>query len=204
VPHESPTRRAFLIGLGSILGGSIAGGIAGGLLSPGAALARDSLPTSMQAEFLAKVAKYDRNFETRAGSLARVRILQRKGSGASEAAAGAFRQALKDVGSLAGVPLEASITDFSKAADLPAMVAGEGLCVLYVMPGLDDVLSAIASALQGIPILTVGADADDVPGGLALGFAQVEGKPKIVINLDVARAQQVDFSSSILKISDVV
>jgi hypothetical protein len=73
-----------------------------------------------------------------------------------------------------------------------------------MMPGLDAELTAIASALQGVPILTVGADADDVPGGLALGFALVEGKPKIVINLDVARAQQVDFSASLLKLSDVV
>ena len=97
-----------------------------------------------------------------------------------------------------------SIQSYKGASDLGGRVASEGLSVVYIMPGLHSAVSNIAAALSGQSVLSVAASPDDVLEGTALGFALEEGKPKILVNLEAAKAQGVDFRSALLKVARVV
>ncbi len=173
-------------------------------LLPRRAHAMDAVPSGLQAQLLAKVTKYDRNFKKTVGTTARVTLLQLAGNGASEAAAGKLRVALDEVGSLAGVPIDLGIRAFAGAQDLAAHVTGDHVGIVYVMPGLETEIKGIASALSGLSVLSVAASPSDVAEGIVLGFALQEGKPKILVNLVVAKAQNVDFSSALLNIATVI
>ena len=166
--------------------------------------AGDSLPVGMQAKLLSKVAKYDRNFAERAGERAQIRVAQRRGNGESEASAGRLVRSIDEVGVIAGLPLEVAILDYAGPGELASQVTDGKLAVVVFSPGFRDQLVLIAGALAGKSILTVAADADEVAIGAALGFALEEGKSKIIVNNAVAKAQQVDFSSSLLKIARVL
>jgi hypothetical protein len=73
------------------------------------------------------------------------------------------------------------------------------------MPGFSESeLAAIAEACAGISVLSVGALARYVERGTVLAFDLVGGKPKLLVNLTRARKQQVDLSSSVLKLMRVI
>ena len=122
----------------------------------------------------------------------------------SASRSGKLEHAIQTVGSLAGIPTTVSIQSYKGASDLGGRVASEGLSVVYIMPGLHSAVSNIAAALSGQSVLSVAASPDDVLEGTALGFALEEGKPKILVNLEAAKAQGVDFRSALLKVARVV
>jgi hypothetical protein len=61
-----------------------------------------SVPPAVQADLVAKLLPYDRNFETRAGPVVRTLVLVRGGSVRSRIAAEAFKSALSNLDRLGG------------------------------------------------------------------------------------------------------
>lgn len=80
----------------------------------------------------------------------------------------------------------------------------ESAAVLYVSTGLRREIPAIAEALTGLSILSVGADARYVPKGMVMGFDLVGGRPKILVHLEQAKAQNVKLRSSLLSLAEIV
>jgi hypothetical protein len=162
-----------------------------------------AVPADIQAELIAKLETYDRNFAARAGPVAHVLIVVRPGSSKSELSAADTRAALGRIDKLGGLPHQESVVPYAGADALAARCRSEQAAVVYVTPGFDDDVEAMRSALASVSVLTVGSTADYVPRGIVLGFELESGKPKIVINLEQAKAQSVNFPADLLRLMKV-
>jgi len=167
------------------------------------ARADEGVPLDLQAELLAKVAGYDRNFQARAGSEARVLLLSREGNAESSRASAHLSSALTRGGQVGGLPVALSASTYSSAPALREVVTSRKLAVVYLMPGFADAIDAIAGALDGADLLTATVAPELVPRGAVLGFDLVSGKPKLLCHLTQAKKQNVAFKAEVLKLMRV-
>lgn len=75
---------------------------------------------------------------------------------------------------------------------------------MFVAPGLDNDIEPIVKALGPPGVLTIAGSLSYVKRGVVLGFDLVSGRPKIVINLAMARQQRLDFQAALLRLARVV
>jgi uncharacterized protein DUF4154 len=164
-----------------------------------------AVPISLQVELLLKVASYDRNLKARAGDQVRIAVLIHQEDADSGRSAAQALKALADVEDIDGLPVERLIMTYTDAAALARQTNEGSLSILYVMPGFDDSeMASIAQALDGVSVLSAGALAKYTAQGVVLGFDLAGGKPKLLVNLERARRQHVELSSSVLKLMRVV
>src|SRR5262245_43830999 len=78
------------------------------------------VPIGLQAELLAKVAAYDKNFAERAGDRAKVVLLLKGGNADSNRAVAQMQTALGRVGPIAGLPHDEIV---HKYTDAPALAS---------------------------------------------------------------------------------
>jgi len=163
-----------------------------------------AVPIGLQAELVAKVAAYDRNFAARAGERVQVLLVTRAGDGESVRTAAHMESALKDMKEIGGLPHEETTVAYGGAKALADAVKARKVAIVYLTPGLGTELEAIRDALAGVSVLSVGAIADFVPKGAVLGFDLVSGRPKLVVNLTQAKKQDVAFKAEVLKLMRVI
>lgn len=163
-----------------------------------------AVPISLQAKLLAKLAAYDRNLQARAGGVVRVVIVKRGDDAESGAAAGHAQHAFGDIDAIGGLPHEEELIVYSGAAALALHCEKRRASVLYLMPGLSKEIESVREALAKLSILSACVLPDDVSRGVVVGFDQVSGKPKLLINLPQARRQQVEFGADVLRIATVI
>lgn len=163
-----------------------------------------AVPVPLQMELLLKVASYDKNLPARAPDVVRLLILVKPGStNGSHVAQLAARQLSGKA--LAGRTLEPSTQPFADAGALAQKVKEQRIAIVYLAPGFDaNELGAIAKALSGLSVLSVGALSRFVQAGTVLGFDLISGKPKLLIHQKRALAQGVEFSSQVLKLAKVI
>jgi hypothetical protein len=163
-----------------------------------------AVPVPLQMELLLKVASYDKNLPARAPDVVRLMLLVKPGStNGSHVAQLAARQLGGKA--LVGRSLELSIQSFSDAVSLAQKVKEQRTAIVYLAPGFDvSELGAIAKALNGLSVLSVGALSRFVQTGTVLGFDLIGGKPKLLIHQKRALAQGVEFSSQVLKLAKVI
>ncbi len=161
------------------------------------------VPAQVQAELLAKLASYDRNFGDRAGAKARVLLVVKSGDAKSKYFGASLKGALDNVAQIGGLPHEELQVTYEGGAQLAARCRAAKAAVVYVMPGLEGEIESIRSALKGVDVLSVSAVPENVPDGIVIGFELVSGKPKILVNLPQAREQNVSFKSDVLKLMKV-
>lgn len=161
------------------------------------------VPYSVQADLIAKVASFDRNFDGRAGSRALILIVQTPNDSESAAAAQELKTALSRVPSVGDRPHDEQIVTFSNASALSELVKGRKSAIVYLAPGFDKELPAIRNAFSNVSVLTVGATPSYVEGGIVLGFDLVSGRPKLLVNLSQAKKQSIDFPASVLRLMKV-
>jgi hypothetical protein len=136
-----------------------------------------SVPTGAQAELLAKLAGFDRNFAARAGGKAVVILAVMPKDSESMSAA---------------LEMKAALSRIPKVGDLPH----EEHIVVHSNPAIRDAFSSVNA-------LTVGGVPSYVPDGIVLGFDLVSGRPKLLVHLVQARKQQVAFPASVLNLMKV-
>jgi len=161
------------------------------------------VPFGVQADLIAKVASFDRNFAARSGARALVLVMQMPNDAESAAAALELKSALSRVPTVGDRPHEEQIVTYSSPAALAELVKVRKACIVYFGPGFAKELSVIRSSSSNTSLLTVGATPDYVEAGIVLGFDLVSGRPKLLINLEQARKQQVDFPASVLRLMKV-
>lgn len=160
------------------------------------------VPAAIQADVLAKLVRYDRNFAARAGQTVRV-VLVTKATVPSALSAAAMKSALEQLEVIGGLPHQQTIVQYAGAAALAKLCRDEHAAILYVTPDFETEVEALRAALTGVDVLTVSAVADYVPGGIVLGFELVSGKPKLVLNLSQAKQQNIDFKADVLTLMRV-
>lgn len=164
-----------------------------------------SVPVSLQMDLLLKVASYDKNLKQRAHDRVRVAVVLRQDDPDSGRSAAQALKALSEAEAIDGMPLDRLSTTYTDAATLARFIQEGNVAILYVTPGfLDSDIEAIAKALDGVSVLSAGALAKYTSSGLVLGFDLAGGKPKLIVNLGRAKRQNVELSSSVLKLMRVI
>jgi hypothetical protein len=172
---------------------------------PARAAAEDvRVPIELQAKLLAKVATFDRNMASRAGEKVVIVVARLPDDPESGRAAARLQLNLSQLRRITDKPVDVRTIDFANAADLARACKSAGAAIVYLTPGMQSALTNIASALDGMSILSVSAVAEHVTDGAVLAFGLSEGKPKILIHLGRAKRQNVDFKASILRLAQVV
>lgn len=161
------------------------------------------VPADVQAELLAKLAGYDRNFEARAGNEAVILLVVKPRNPQSSTSAAIMRSALGRLDRVGGVPHREQVVSYEDAGALAKLCRAQRASVVYLTPGFDDQLEPLGGVLSGIDVLSLAAVPDYVPRGVVLGFELVSGKPKIVLNLPQAKKQNVNFKADVLKLMKV-
>jgi len=163
------------------------------------------VPISLQVELMLKVAAYDKNLPHRSGERIRLVVLVKSHEADSVRSAAQALNALSATGDIAGVPLESSLLTFTDGAALTKLSNAGNLAILYVTPGFSKAeVESIATSLEGVSVLSVGALARYASQGTVLGFDLAGGKPKLLVHLGQAKKQNVELSSSVLKLMRVV
>ncbi len=175
-----------------------------GLCLPRSSFAQSMpVPTGAQAELLAKLAGFDRNFAARAGGKAVILLVTMPGQAESAKAALEMKAALSRLPTVGNLPHEELMLNFSNAAALAEQVRAKRAAIVYFGPGFDKQAAAIRDALTSLDVLSVGALPEYVPNGIVLGFDLVSGRPKLLIHVVQARKQNVAFPGSVLSLMKV-
>ncbi len=115
------------------------------------------VPVQLQAQLVSRLGTFDRNFKTRAGSLARVLVVRRAGNGESKSVGAIFARALVELGQVGGVPASVEEIDYPDPTTLATRCRTSQVALVYFSVGLEPEMRAVASALVGVDVLTVGA-----------------------------------------------
>jgi hypothetical protein len=135
--------------------------------------------------------------------VAHLLILTKAGNWQSGQAATELKSAFSQVPRLGGLPHEEAIVPYASADALAQRCRNEHIAVVYLTPGFDDDVEAIAGALSNGNVLTMSSDSGYVRKGVVLGVELASGKPKLSINLEQARRQNVNFTSDVLRLMNV-
>jgi len=164
------------------------------------------VPMDIQLPLLMKVLSADRELRARAGDELVIGVFYQERYRAS-------LSAMESILEVADRSLQAPLPDQTVRL-VPVPIDGEPnwrsliveleLDVCYVAPlravGVDGLLSATRStraiSCTGVP--------DYIEAGVAFGFDTRGGKPEIVINVDAAKAEGIDFSSQLLKLARII
>jgi hypothetical protein len=186
----------------ALLGAGLASGAAF-WLGPARAQSLE-VPVRLQAALLARVVEYDRSFAARAGARVLVFIVLRPGNADSERVGEQIRLELGALSQIGGLPHSEEIVPYGSAHKLAERVIQRAPAILYLSAGLGDEVSAIAQALDGISILSVGVSASYVSRRAVLGFDAASGRPQLLVHLGQARRQQISFRSELLKLARII
>lgn len=162
------------------------------------------VPLQLQAQLVSKLASFDRNFAARAGTLSRVIVLHKAGDADSTQVAVNMAKALVALREVGGVASEVVVAPFPGAAPLAETCRSKKITVVYFSTGLESDMDAIGKALAGVDVLTIGVTASLADRGVVVAFDLEEGRPKIVVHLARARAQNVSFKAELLKLARIV
>ncbi|MDP9034978.1 MAG: YfiR family protein [Myxococcota bacterium] len=168
------------------------------------ASADSGVPFGMQALLVSRLGTFDRNFKARARPVAKVLVLHRGGNSDSAFEGASLARALAELHEIGGVPANVEEAEYRDADALANRCRTDRLAVIYLTVGLESETARIANALTGVDVLTVGTTARHAENGAVVGFVLDEARPKIVLNLTRARAQNVDFKAEVLKLSRIV
>jgi hypothetical protein len=162
-----------------------------------------SVPIGLQSALIGKVAAFDRAFQARSKGTARLIVVHKVG-GDSARVGHQIAKALDEMSEIAGLPKSVETREWESAAVVAALVRERPTALVYLSLGLEDDAPAIAGALAGLEVLTVGATGALAERGACVGFELEEGKPKLYVNLRVAKAQKVDFRAELLRLVKLV
>jgi hypothetical protein len=162
------------------------------------------VPLSLQVRLLSHLGSYDRNFKNRAGAVANVLVVYRKGDADSAFEQTSLIGALGGLHDIGGVPIHVDNAEFTDAESLVKRCHKEHVAVLYLTVGLEGDMQRLTAALGNTDILTVGTTARHAENGAVVSFALEEARPKLIINLPRAKAQNVDFRAEVLALARLI
>ncbi len=152
---------------------------------------------------MVKAADYDRHFAAKVSGKVHVAVVYNAGEPASEAAARGVVKELAVTGKIAGFEHDEALIAYPGADPLAAEVRAKSLSIVVLGPDLSAEMEKLAHALDGIAVLTVALDPDDVGRGAVFAVDVRSGKPKITIAQAQARRQDVAFEASLLTLAKV-
>jgi ABC-type sugar transport system substrate-binding protein len=164
------------------------------------------LPVATQWSILDRVLAYDRTFAARSEDGIVVGILYQSAFWPS-------RQAFEEIqstsaesatGVLATEELRVVGIEASTTLDLSERLEAEGVDLLYIAPvRASDIVAAVRAATD-LRIPTFTGVRDFLGAGVGLGVGQRGGRPEILVNLPVTRAQGMDLDAQFLRLVTMI
>jgi len=164
------------------------------------------VPLPLQVDLTVKLLEYAEapSLQAVRGGLMHIGIVVKSGNVESQHAGSELKAALGNVGQIAGVGHDEIVLEWSTAASLAEQAKSKRLLVVYLTPGLGSDVPAMARALAGTPVITIGSIDTYVAAGALLGFELSSGRPKMVFNLGQAKRQGVVFRASVMKLMRII
>lgn len=163
-----------------------------------------AVPLELQAELLARVLRYDRNFPLHTGPTGVVVLVAALDEASSDAGARQVVAALQQQPTLGGFVPHVELVRFTTPEALAAAAKARGADVVVFAPGVTAFAAKLGAAFAGLDVITVSTTPEGVKEGVVLGFDLVAGKPRMLINLAQARRQRADFRAEVLQLMTVV
>jgi YfiR/HmsC-like len=163
-----------------------------------------AMPAQVEASLAGNVAAYDRAFVERAGPKVVIAIVARASDSSSTRAAAQMQAAFQGLTDIGGLPHEEFIVPWQDGQSLTEACVRRKASIVFLAPALAGDIDAIVDCLKNLHVLTVAGTLTYVDRGAVLGFDLVSGKPKIVINLPMAKKQGLAFRASLLKLARVI
>lgn len=162
------------------------------------------IPVEVQASLLSRVVQFDRTFDSRSEDGLVVGILFEVDHPASVSVKEEFTQAFSASGFLDSSGRSARIVAIPDGEDLGSTLTSAGVDLLYVTPLGETELGRITAETRLRGVVSVSGVPSYSRAGIAVGFGNQDGRPRILINLPAAEAEGADFRPSFLKIADVI
>ncbi len=162
-----------------------------------------SVPPAVQAQLVSKVPSYDRSFRERSGGRVQVLVVSKPGSDESVRDAQFMRTALAREQSIAGLPHEVTLVNFSSVPALAAECKQRRASIVYVSSGFDGEIEAICAGLQPLGAMTFTGVSEYVRRCVVVGFELAAGRPKLLVHLGQAKKSGIRFSSELLRLAKV-
>jgi hypothetical protein len=160
----------------------------------------EELPLSLQVQLLQKTATYITNLQPSDNGAVKVLVLY-PGAQVTRGAS-ALASGLNQAGTVGRFKVEARA---ESVTNLKAELASDKPQMIWLAPELDEKsVQSVIEQCEGSGIVTVSPVAAHVKLGVILGFDLIEAKPRILVNLKQARAQDVIFFSGLLTHSVIV
>ena len=159
-----------------------------------------------QASILTRALAYDRNMKDRAGEAVVVGIVYKAGNNTSEGLANELLAAFRQLEKFAvhGLPFKAVRVAYEGVPALADATRAGGIDAVYICPGMDNDIAAIAALAEERKMLTFASREDQIKRGLAVGVFEQDGKPAISLNLGASQREGAAFSSDLVRLSKVV
>lgn len=164
-------------------------------------------PPAQQALLLLRILAYDRNLKTRCGGdKVVVGVVAKPGDRASEDAAAKLVRALADAKdrktTVLGMEIDVMTVPFDPGLD--ERLAKARLAALYVAPGLEDSVGLITPLTKKHSVMSMAPRPDPARNGLAIGLELRDKRTAVIVNLQAARSEGVDFESAFLRVAEVI
>jgi hypothetical protein len=180
-------------------------GAAAAVLGSGQALALEpEVPIRLQISLLDRVIPFDRNFAVRVQDKLVVAVVIDDKNVDSVRVGAQLLDELSARELLGTYKLHATRLAFGGLPALTDECKRLRAGVVYVAPGVREGAGKLATALQGLKVLSVASLPEHVGEGLVLGSAVRSGKPRVLVNLKQARRQEIDFRADFLRMAEVV
>jgi hypothetical protein len=163
-------------------------------------------PRDKAAVIITRLFSYDYNLKARAGDAIVLAVVYKSGVPASEVSADDWVRAFTPLTSVrvADLPFRTVKLAFTDPGALAAAVRGQGIDALLICEGLQGDLSALETVSRSAKIMTVTDQETFVTRGLTVGVYPLEGKTAIAVNRRAAAAENVSFSSELLRLAHTV
>jgi hypothetical protein len=162
-----------------------------------------AVPPPLQARLTAKLAAFDRSMGSRAGSVVRVLVVQRE-EPASQRIARELVAGFQGIPTIAGLPHEELEATYDSPPGVLRRIRDSHASVVFFSAGFVNEAESIANSLRDVNVLTVTAEPAAVSRGIVVGYDLVSGQPKILVNLNQARAQHVALPAALLSLAVIV
>lgn len=173
-------------------------------LAPNLSAQEMAVPVEVQMAILLRMLEFDRDLVDRVGDEIVIGIAYQRRNRASLNARDAILGMSRGESSVMGVRVKYVTIAIPSDGSIGDSLGASGVEVLYIPPLRSVRLEEIIAAASEHGVLTWTGVVEYFGKGVAVGVGAKGGRPEIVIDLDVAKAAGVRFSSQLLKLARLV
>ena len=153
--------------------------------------------------FFMKVLSYNRNLNQQVGDTMKIGIVYQEKNRASMITHQEFEAAVKqsDFNKINGISISCISIPYGDNNQLLRDIKDKEIDVLYISPLRSVSIKEMLKICRGNNLITITAQADYCAAGVSTGLELVNGRVRIVINLNGAKEEGSDYSSQLLKLA---